>query len=72
MDFGLAIFPSDETPDPVKLARMVEDRGFESLLFPEHTPYQSVESLRRAGHDHRSHRCLSRARYGQDYYRSTC
>jgi probable F420-dependent oxidoreductase len=37
MDFGLAIFPSDETLDPATLARMVQDRGFESLLFPEHT-----------------------------------
>ena len=37
MDFGLAIFPTDETPDPATLARMAEERGFESLFFPEHT-----------------------------------
>jgi probable F420-dependent oxidoreductase len=37
VDFGLSIFVTDETPDPATLARMVEDRGFESLLFPEHT-----------------------------------
>jgi probable F420-dependent oxidoreductase len=37
VDFGLAIFVTDETPDPATLARMAEDRGFESLFFPEHT-----------------------------------
>ncbi len=37
MDFGVAIFPTDYTPDPGALARMVEERGFESLFFPEHT-----------------------------------
>ena len=37
MDFGLAIFPTDETPDPATLALMAEERGFESLFFPEHT-----------------------------------
>jgi len=37
MDFGVAIFPTDETPDPATLARMAEERGFESLFFPEHT-----------------------------------
>jgi probable F420-dependent oxidoreductase len=37
VDFGLAIFATDETPDIATLARMVEDRGFESLLLPEHT-----------------------------------
>ena len=37
MDFGLAIFVTDETPDPATLGRMAEERGFESLFFPEHT-----------------------------------
>jgi probable F420-dependent oxidoreductase len=37
MDFGVAIFPTDESADPATVARMVEDRGFESLFFPEHT-----------------------------------
>ncbi len=37
MDFGLAIFPTDETPAPAELARLAEARGFESLFFPEHT-----------------------------------
>ncbi len=34
---GLMIFPTDTTIGPVELAREVEERGFESLWFPEHT-----------------------------------
>lgn len=37
MDFGLAIFPTAETPPPDALGRLAEERGFESLFFPEHT-----------------------------------
>ena len=37
MDFGVATFPTDESPGPAELARMCEERGFESLFFPEHT-----------------------------------
>jgi len=37
MDFGLAIFPTLDTPMPGELARLAEERGFESLWFPEHT-----------------------------------
>jgi probable F420-dependent oxidoreductase len=37
MKFGVAIFPSEDVPEPSELARMAEERGFESLLFPEHT-----------------------------------
>jgi probable F420-dependent oxidoreductase len=37
MEFGLAIFPTEDVHPPDELARMVEGRGFESLLFPEHT-----------------------------------
>jgi probable F420-dependent oxidoreductase len=37
LDFGLAMFPADYAVDPVSLGRMAEDRGFESLWFPEHT-----------------------------------
>jgi probable F420-dependent oxidoreductase len=35
--FAIEMFPTDETVDPATLARMVEERGFESLFFPEHT-----------------------------------
>jgi probable F420-dependent oxidoreductase len=37
MLFGVAVFPTDYAVDPGALARMVEERGFESLFFPEHT-----------------------------------
>ena len=37
MRVGVLIFPTDQTPDPVTIARAVEERGFESLWFPEHT-----------------------------------
>jgi probable F420-dependent oxidoreductase len=32
-----AIFPTDETLAPQEVARLCEERGFESLWFPEHT-----------------------------------
>ena len=35
--FGVAIFPTEDVQDPAELARMAEQRGFESLFFPEHT-----------------------------------
>jgi probable F420-dependent oxidoreductase len=37
MRFGLSIFPTDYTVQPGELARRAEERGFESLWFPEHT-----------------------------------
>lgn len=37
MKFGVGYFPTDEGIDPVTLARMVEERGFESLFFTDHT-----------------------------------
>jgi probable F420-dependent oxidoreductase len=37
VEFGVAIFPTEDAQDPAELARMAEQRGFESLLFPEHT-----------------------------------
>src|SRR5919201_6200851 len=37
MDFGLAIFPTDDAISPPDLGRMAEERGFESLFVPEHT-----------------------------------
>ena len=51
MQQGVEIFPTDQTIDPVELAREVEARGFESLWFPEHshiptrraTPWGGVE-----------------------------
>jgi probable F420-dependent oxidoreductase len=37
LKFGLAIFPTDYTIDPIAIGRLAEERGFESLFFPEHT-----------------------------------
>ena len=37
MKFGIVMFPADFAIDPVELGRAVEQRGFESLWFPEHT-----------------------------------
>jgi probable F420-dependent oxidoreductase len=37
MKFGIAMFPTDDAVDPGPLARLVEERGFDSLFFPEHT-----------------------------------
>src|SRR6059058_5903234 len=37
MEFGVAIFPTEDAQLPSEVARMAEERGFESLLFPEHT-----------------------------------
>lgn len=35
--FGITMFPTDYSIQPVPLAQAVEERGFDSLLFPEHT-----------------------------------
>lgn len=35
--FGITIFPTDTAIGPVEMGRLCEERGFESLFFPEHT-----------------------------------
>ncbi|MFL5869662.1 MAG: LLM class F420-dependent oxidoreductase [Solirubrobacterales bacterium] len=37
MKFGIGYFPTDDGIDPPTLARMCEERGFESLFFTDHT-----------------------------------
>ncbi len=37
MKFAVGYFPTDVAIDPVTLARMVEERPFESLFFIDHT-----------------------------------
>ncbi|HEX8854133.1 MAG TPA: LLM class F420-dependent oxidoreductase [Thermoleophilaceae bacterium] len=37
MKLGIAMFPTDNAVRPDELARLVEERGFESLWFAEHT-----------------------------------
>lgn len=36
-DFGVLMFPTDYAIQPMPLAMAAEERGFESLFFPEHT-----------------------------------
>src|SRR5438067_10182579 len=37
MKFGVSMFPADFAMNVVELGRAAEERGFESLLLPEHT-----------------------------------
>jgi probable F420-dependent oxidoreductase len=37
VDHGIMMFPTDYAIDPAALAKEVEDRGFDSLWFPEHS-----------------------------------
>ena len=37
MDIGIIMFPTDKAIQPMALARACEERGFESLWFPEHS-----------------------------------
>ncbi len=37
MHIGLAMFPTEDVPLPATVARLAEERGFESLWFAEHT-----------------------------------
>jgi probable F420-dependent oxidoreductase len=37
MKFGVAVFPTESVQPPNEIAAMAEERGFECLLFPEHT-----------------------------------
>ncbi len=35
--FGVQIFPTDQSIQPIELAKAVEERGLDSIFFPEHT-----------------------------------
>jgi probable F420-dependent oxidoreductase len=48
MKIGIAIFPTDFTMRPDELARAVEERGFESLFFSEHTHIPATARSRAA------------------------
>src|SRR5436305_265841 len=37
MQIGIAMFPTDYAIEPAELGRLVEERGLDSLWFPEHT-----------------------------------
>jgi probable F420-dependent oxidoreductase len=51
MKFGVAIFPTDAVQPPGEIARMAEQRGFECLLFPEHTHIPAERESRWPGGD---------------------
>src|SRR5580692_7618516 len=36
-EFGVSMFPTDYAIQPIELALAAEERGFESIFFPEHT-----------------------------------
>ena len=37
MDIGVIMFPTDKAIQPMELAVACEERGFDSLWFPEHS-----------------------------------
>ncbi len=37
MEVGLALFAVDYTIAPARVAKLAEERGFESIFFPEHS-----------------------------------
>ena len=37
MQIGIAMFPTEYAIEPAELGRLVEERGLDSLWFPEHT-----------------------------------
>ncbi|HAY67886.1 MAG TPA: LLM class F420-dependent oxidoreductase, partial [Acidimicrobiaceae bacterium] len=37
VEFGVSMFPTDKAIDPMSVAIEAENRGFESLWFPEHS-----------------------------------
>lgn len=38
MEYGVAMFPTESAISPGDLARALEERGFESVFFPDHSP----------------------------------
>jgi probable F420-dependent oxidoreductase len=51
MKFGVAIFPTESVQPPSEIAAMAEERGFECLLFPEHTHIPAARESRWPGGD---------------------
>jgi probable F420-dependent oxidoreductase len=49
MDFGVGYFPTHDAMGPGPLARMVEERGQESLFFAEHTHIPASRETQRPG-----------------------
>ena len=49
--FGVTMFPTDYSIQPVALGRALEERGFESVFFPEHTHIPASRTSRWPGGD---------------------
>ena len=49
--FGVTMFPTDYSIQPVALGRALEERGFESVFFPEHTHIPASRRSRWPGGD---------------------
>ena len=49
--FGVSMFPTDYSIQPVALGRALEERGFESVFFPEHTHIPASRMSRWPGGD---------------------
>ena len=49
--FGVSMFPTDYSIQPVALGRALEERGFESVFFPEHTHIPASRRSRWPGGD---------------------
>lgn len=49
MDFGINFFPTDQTLQPVEMAKAVEQRGFDSLWFAEHSHIPTSRRTPRGG-----------------------
>src|ERR1044071_458238 len=49
MEFGVAIFPTHDAIRPGDVARLAEERGQESLFFPEHTHMPASHSPHPSG-----------------------
>ena len=49
MDFGVVMFPTEYSIQPDELARALEERGFESVWFPEHTHIPRAGAARGPG-----------------------
>jgi alkanesulfonate monooxygenase SsuD/methylene tetrahydromethanopterin reductase-like flavin-dependent oxidoreductase (luciferase family) len=49
MDTGVAIFPTHDAIAPADMARLAEERGHESLFFPEHTRCPRLHAARSSG-----------------------
>ena len=69
MDFGVAIFSTDETVGPGEVAKLAEERGFESIFFTDHTHIPAGRESRRGELDPKlsenPHVLLAQDRWGE-------